>query len=141
MTRVIAPLSLTPRRHRIGTRKGDSVLYARCSYCGGVQPLWCSGGFGAHMPTPVEAGAGGAYCPVCGPKSPTFACGFCGMQQYLALPSAAGPSYAAGPGQASMQVVQMPANASKSSVVGEFAKGLGEGLGRGATQAMFGPSG
>jgi hypothetical protein len=40
-----------------------------------------------------------------------------------------------------MQVVQAPANASKTTVLGEFAKHFGEGFGKGAAQAMFGQSG
>ena len=118
------------------------MLYARCSYCGGVQPLLCSGGFGAHMPMPVEATQMGAYCTVCGPMAPAFRCGFCGVPQYLAFPGATGSAYsAAGPGQMQMQVVQAPANASKTTVLGEFAKHFGEGFGKGAAQAMFGQSG
>ena len=117
------------------------MLYARCSFCGAVQSVLCSGGFAMHMPMPVEATPMGARCSGCGGVLTAFMCGYCGAQQFLTLPGAV-PSYsAASPGQMPMQAVQAPANASKSSIVGEFAKSFGEGFGKGAAQTMFGQSG
>jgi len=41
-----------------------------------------------HMPTYVDAGPMGAYCPYCGPLAPVFTCLQCGVTQMLYLAGA-----------------------------------------------------
>jgi len=106
------------------------MLYVGCSRCGAIGPLVCAGQFMPHMAVPAEPTAWGPACGFCGPFPPIFTCGRCFTQQWLVQQGAAMPQGYQW-GQAVAPVVQAPQGASHSQVhgmVGEFAKGLGEGL-------------
>ena len=62
------------------------MLYAGCSVCQGVTPLWCSGQFMPHMPVPAVATQTGYNCQVCGALPPIFTCTYCWTRQLLYLP-------------------------------------------------------
>jgi hypothetical protein len=119
------------------------VLYARCGFCAGVAPLWCSGRFMPHVPVYVEATPMGAACSVCGVLPPAFGCMFCGTQQFLLLAGAPNPGLALpGRSQNYAAVIQAPPNASESVLSKGFSKfmsNVGSEFGKGVVQAMFGP--
>lgn len=118
------------------------MLYAGCSCCGAIVPLWCSGQFMPHMPTPAVRIPNGVGCPVCGPLPPIFTCGFCWTRQMLFLPGAtpmAQPAVAGAPAANVAPVVEAQAGASKSdvsSLFGQFANGFAKQLGQEAASAI-----
>ena len=67
------------------------MLFAGCSNCQSIVPLWCAGQFMPHMPMPAEASPMGPYCGFCGPVPPIFTCMTCGARQWLFMPGARVP--------------------------------------------------
>lgn len=118
------------------------MLYARCAYCGGIQPLWCSGLFMPHMPVPVAATPMGAACSACGVLPPVFTCGFCWGRQLLYLQGAPPPAPALpGANQAFAPVIHAPQGASEGTLkngFNELMRGVGGELGKGLVQAVTG---
>jgi hypothetical protein len=113
------------------------MLYARCAFCGYTAPLNCSGRFMPHPTTFVEATAMGPTCPMCGPLPPVFTCPFF-HTQYLYLP---GVSPMPQPGYTYAPVVEAQPGASEQTLdkgFGSVVGKLGEGIGKGAVEAMFG---
>ena len=120
------------------------MLYARCGFCGGIVPLWCSGQFMPHMPIPVAASPMGPACMMGGVLPPIFTCGFCGGRQVLFLPGAPMPAPAF-PGQTTnvAPVVQAQQNAPPhvlNDMFKQLAGNIGTELGKGAAGALFGQS-
>jgi hypothetical protein len=117
--------------------KGEAVLYARCAYCGYTAPLNCSGQFMPHPTVLVSLTGMGPTCPMCGPLPPVFTCPFF-HQQYLYIP---GVSPTPQQGYTYAPVVQAQPGASPSSLKSQFRDlvgNLGEHIGKGAVDAMFG---
>jgi hypothetical protein len=113
------------------------VLYARCAFCGYTAALNCSGQFMPHPTMLVELTAMGPTCPACGPLPPVFTCPYF-HTQYLYIP---GVSPMPQQGYAYAAVAQVQPGASNQSVqnaLGKVAEGVGEKLGEGIAQAMFG---
>jgi hypothetical protein len=117
------------------------MLYARCAFCGAIVPLWCSGRFMPHVPTPVNATQMGATCGYCGVLPPVFTCGFCWGQQLLVLPGMQPPAAMPGAQQTYAPVVHAQQGASEGSLKKMFGA-LGEGFmnqaGKNMANAMFG---
>jgi hypothetical protein len=113
------------------------VLYARCAFCGAIVPLWCSGQFMPHMPSPVAASPMGAYCSMCGVLSPVFTCGFCWGRQLLALPGAPTPAPAV-PGTSPQHAQVVHAKSGASDKVLNKLFEVGGEIGKEAVRAYFG---
>jgi hypothetical protein len=118
--------------------KGETVLYTRCPYCGGIQALVCSGQFMPHMPTPVSSTSTGAYyCSYCGALPPINTCAYCFGRQVLVLAGASTTAPAIpGTSQQHAQVVHAKAGASNKALEKLFEVG-GE-IGKVAVRAYFG---
>lgn len=82
------------------------MLYAGCSVCRGVTPLWCSGQFMPHVPVPAILTPMGFGCQVCGTVPPIFICTFCWTRQQLYFPGSAPTAPAPGATQYMAPVVQ-----------------------------------
>ena len=121
------------------------MLYARCGFCGGIVPLWCSGQFMPHMPVPVSASPMGATCSVCGVLPPIFTCGFCWNRQFLILPGAPVPDPSlTGTTQGVASVVQAQPGASEGTLKGLFkdiVTSASVEIAKRAAQAVFGQQG
>jgi hypothetical protein len=95
------------------------MLYAGCSRCRSVVPLYCGGAFPTHVPVPVEPSPMGPYCPWCGPLPPIFMCTICGTTQGLYLPGmTVPPAQGAGIAPLVAPAVQAPQGASPAQVHG-----------------------
>ena len=113
------------------------MLVARCAFCGYTAPLTCSGKFMPHMPMFVELTTAGPTCPACGPLPTIFTCPNW-HTQYLYVPGVSpmpqqGYTYAA--------VAQVQPGASNQSIkdaIKEVVGHLGESIGEGAVDEMFG---
>ena len=137
------------------------LLYAGCSRCGAVVPLWCAGQFMPHQPYPVAGTPMGPACGFCGPLRPVFTCTICWTPQMLYLPGSnfmqmsgfGGGGWGAGPGAAPNQlvapVVQAQPGAAPNQLgdlfksaatqfVKEFTGGFGKQFGQDAASAMSG---
>ena len=115
------------------------MLYARCAFCGYTAPLNCSGQFMPHPTMLVELTAMGPTCPACGPLPPVFTCPFM-HTQYLYIPGVSGMPQQ---GYTYAAVAQVQPGTSEQGVqkaLGKVAEGIGEKLGEGIAQAMFGQS-
>jgi hypothetical protein len=117
--------------------QGENVLYARCAFCGYTAALNCSGQFMPHPTMLVSLTAMGPTCPACGPLPPVFTCPYY-HTQYLYIPGVSpmpqqGYTYAA--------VAQVQPGASSQSIqdaIKEVVGHVGERIGEGAVDAMFG---
>jgi hypothetical protein len=67
------------------------MLYAGCSRCRSIIPLYCAGQFMPHGPVPLQAARTGPHCAWCGPIPPVFTCMNCGTFQGLYLPGMGAP--------------------------------------------------
>lgn len=120
------------------------MLFAGCSSCGSVVPLYCGGKFMPHVPVPVEPSPMGPTCPYCGPLPPIFGCTVCGTIQGLYLPGmTVAPAQGAGIAPLVAPVVQAPQGASPAQVHGglkevglEFVRSVGKGFGEEAGSAV-----
>jgi hypothetical protein len=105
------------------------MLFAGCSSCRSVVPLWCAGQFMPHMPTPVEPSPAGPYCRWCGQMPPIFMCMVCGTRQGLYVPGmAAPPAPSMGAAPLVAPAVQAPQGASEGQVRGLIMTFVREGL-------------
>jgi hypothetical protein len=114
--------------------EGANVLYARCAFCGYTAPLNCSGQFMPHPTMLVSLTAMGPTCPACGPRPPVFMCPY-GHAQYLYIP---GVSPMPQQGYAYAPVVEAQPGASDQSLKVAFVKAVGNAVGEGASEAVFG---
>ena len=120
------------------------MLFAGCSSCRSIVPLWCAGQFMPHAPMPVEPSPMGPYCQFCGQMPPIFLCTVCGTRQGLYMPGmAAPPAPAMGAAPLVAPVVQAPQAASHGEVhslimsfVREGVKSMGGEVGQQAGQSM-----
>jgi hypothetical protein len=120
------------------------MLFAGCSSCRSVVPLYCGGRFMPHVPVPVEPTAMGPTCAWCGPLPPIFTCMVCGTVQGLYLPGmTVPPAQGAGIAPLVAPAVQAPQGASPAQVHGglkevglEFVRSFGKGLGDQAGMAV-----
>jgi hypothetical protein len=113
------------------------VLYARCAFCGYTAALNCSGQFMPHPTMLVSLTNMGPTCPQCGPLPPVFTCPLM-HTQYLYIP---GVSPMPQQGYAYAPVAQVQPGASESGIqekLNNVAEGLGEKLGEGIVQGLFG---
>ena len=126
------------------------MLYAGCSNCRSIVPLWCAGRFMPHMPAMVEPSPMGPYCAVDGPLPPIFTCMMCGMTQGLYVQGmSAPPSMPMGAQSLVALAVQAPPNAPQGQVKGlvaqcasefvkQFVGGVGSRFGQAAGSGMAG---
>jgi hypothetical protein len=125
------------------------MLYAGCSSCRTIVPLWCAGQFMPHMPVLVAGTAMGPYCNFCGPLPPIFTCTVCWTRQALYLPGMAftPPRWVPGLTQYVAPVVQAPQGLGQNQLTDlfrnsamqflkEFAGGFGGQLGQDAGSAV-----
>ena len=120
------------------------MLFAGCSSCRSIVPLWCAGQFMPHVPVPVEPSPMGPYCQFCGQMPLIFLCTVCGTRQGLYMPGmAAPPAPAMGAAPLVAPVVQAPQAASHGEVhdlimsfVREGVSAMGKGVGQQAGQSM-----
>jgi hypothetical protein len=120
------------------------MLFAGCSSCRSIVPLWCAGQVMPHMPVPVEPSPMGPYCRFCGQMPPIFTCMVCGTTQGLFMPGmAAPPAPAMGAGPLVAPAVQAPEAASQGDVrslimsfVREGVSSMGEQVGQEVGQSM-----
>jgi hypothetical protein len=116
------------------------MLFAGCSSCRSIVPLWCAGQFMPHVPMPVEPSPVGPYCQFCGQMPPIFLCTVCGTRQGLYMPGmAAPPAPAMGAAPLVAPVVQAPQAASHGEVHDLIMSFVREGVsaaGKGAGQAL-----
>ena len=120
------------------------MLFAGCSSCRSIVPLWCAGQFMPHVPVPVEPSPVGPYCQFCGQMPPIFLCTVCGTRQGLYMPGmAAPPAPAMGAAQLVAPVVQAPQAASHGEIhnlimsfVREGVSAAGKGFGQQMGQSM-----
>ena len=118
------------------------MLFAGCSNCGSIVPLFCAGRFMPHVPVPVEPSPMGPYCGFCGPMPPVFMCTICGTVQGLyiqGMPTQTLQQPGVGPLVAPVVQTQgsaAPSHGEVKNFVHEFIGGLGKGLGGVAGQRM-----
>lgn len=113
------------------------MLYVRCAFCGYTAPLGCSGQFMPHPPMFASLTNAGPTCPACGPMAAMFMCPY-GHAQYLYVP---GVSPMPQQGYAYAPVAQVQPGASDQSIqneLNEIGKGLGQSIGEGIVQGIFG---
>jgi hypothetical protein len=114
------------------------MLFAGCSNCRSIAPLWCAGQVMPHAPLYVESSPMGPYCGWCGPMPPVFTCFNCGTRQGLymsgmAVPRALGqglvaPVFAASEGTSQNQLVRGLIGVAKV-FVNEAAEQAGQNVG------------
>jgi hypothetical protein len=106
------------------------MLYVGCGRCGAIGPYYCGGQFMPHVPVLAEPTPWGPACGFCGQMQPTFTCGRCFTTQWLVQQGAAMPQGYQW-GQPVAGAIQAPSGASHSQLnglLGEFMKGLGQGV-------------
>lgn len=115
------------------------MLYAGCSCCRSIIPLYCAGQFMPHGPVPLQASPMGPYCGWCGTIPPVFTCMNCGTFQGLYLPGMGAPP----PGRLLAPVVQASSQPSTNWVAGaakdmvhELMSSLGQQLGQNVANNM-----
>jgi hypothetical protein len=114
------------------------MLYVGCGNCRSIIPLYCAGQYMPHAATYVDAAAGGAYCPYCGPLAPVFTCMQCGVTQMMYVagagfspqmmapggPRTIAPAVQAAQGTSGSQLTSLLLSAGKSFLT-DFAKHAG----------------
>jgi len=124
----------------IEQRTCRDVLFAGCSNCRSIVPLFCAGKFMPHVPVPVEPSPMGPCCGFCGPMPPVFMCTICGTVQGLYMQGMSTQAMQQpGVGPLVAPVVQSHGSPSQSEFrhfVHELVGGLGSSLGGIAGQRM-----